>query len=61
VRSSTSWVKGKSGNPGGRPKALEEVLARSQTAEVFDELARLMRTIARRSYATPRGGKWTAR
>lgn len=37
------WVKGKSGNPGGRPKALEEVhrLSREQTAENIKALIRV--------------------
>jgi hypothetical protein len=44
-RTSGSWPKGKSGNPGGRPKVLGAVqaLARRHTVEAIGELVRLMR------------------
>jgi hypothetical protein len=46
MRSSSSWRKGQSGNPGGRPKVYAEIeaLARSYSAAAVDTLARLMCT-----------------
>src|SRR4051794_16302968 len=42
---STSWAKGVSGNPGGRPRALHRVeeMARAHTSEVLDTLLEIMR------------------
>lgn len=39
-----SWVKGQSGNPGGRPKALRQVveLARQRTAKAIKTLEEIM-------------------
>jgi len=41
----TKWVKGQSGNPGGRPKVLGDLceLARQHAPAAFKELARLAR------------------
>ena len=39
------WVKGQSGNPGGRPKSSEvRLLARKHTRAVFAELLRICRS-----------------
>jgi hypothetical protein len=42
----TSWQKGESGNPGGRPKVAAEVLelARQYGAEAIDRIVSLMRS-----------------
>jgi hypothetical protein len=44
MRTATTWRKGKSGNPGGRPKALHDVqaLARSHTRAAVEMLAGIM-------------------
>ena len=44
ARSATSWVKGQSGNPGGRPKQIGEVrdLAREHTEEAIGTLVGIM-------------------
>jgi hypothetical protein len=49
----TAWQKGKSANPGGRPKVLVEVrdLARIHTAEAIDTLVSIMRDDSKSEHA----------
>jgi hypothetical protein len=66
----TAWQKGKSANPGGRPKVLVEVrdLARVHTAEAIDTLVSIMRDkhariaaatqLLNRGWGLPPGHEW---